>query len=70
MITPRAASELSEPFESAPGDQHTYRWLKGHAVFERIMINLGWTGWIVLSVKVWAQVACWVEPQMWFQIQV
>jgi hypothetical protein len=37
-------------------------------MFDRIMINLGWTGWIVFGIKVWAQVACWIEPQAWFQI--
>jgi hypothetical protein len=40
----------------------------GGVVFERVMINLGWTGWIVLAVKVWAQVACWLDPQMFFLI--
>lgn len=32
-------------------------------VFDRIMMNLGWTGWLVLAVKMWAQVATWAEPQ-------
>ena len=35
-------------------------------IFDRIMINLGITGWIVLAVKVWATVAAFVHPQIIF----
>lgn len=35
-------------------------------ILERIMINLGWTGWIVGSVKVWMTFAAMVEPQVFF----
>ena len=37
------------------------------AIFERTMMNLGWSGWVVGSVKVWMTFAAMVEPQVFFR---